>query len=110
MQHDYGEFRKIAAIDAGVVTLDKALLNYHYGAAESTGPIYNDVDIRTEVLLLTRNIKVYGEDKDGWGGQVMAFDMMVTLTETRQGTIIMDSVQVYNCSQKDTFKSAIRFE
>ena len=68
VQFDYGEFRKISAIDAGVITLDKALWNYHYGAAESTGTLYNGVDIRTEVLMLTRNIKVYGEDADGWGG------------------------------------------
>ncbi len=40
----------------------------------------------------------------------MAFDMLVGLDEIREGSIIMDSVQVYNCSQKDTFKSAIRFE
>ena len=68
IQAGYGEYRKITAIDAGVITLDKALENYHYGTAESTGTLYNGVDIRTEVLMLTRNIKVYGEDADGWGG------------------------------------------
>ena len=31
IQHHYGEYRKIAAIDAGVITLDEALKNYHYG-------------------------------------------------------------------------------
>ena len=40
----------------------------------------------------------------------MAFDMMVSLDEVREGFIIMDNVQVYNCSQKDTYKSSIRFE
>ena len=110
VQHDYGEFRKITAVDAGVVTLDKALWNYHYGAAESTGPLYNGVDVRTEVLMLTRNIKVYGEDADGWGGQIMATDLMEGDGTMREGYLIMDNVQVYNCSQKDTFKSAIRFD
>ncbi len=40
----------------------------------------------------------------------MAFDMMVSLDEVREGFIIMDNVQVYNCSQKDTYKASIRFE
>ena len=60
--------------------------------------------------MLTRNIKVYGEDADGWGGQIMATDLMEGDGTMREGYLIMDNVQVYNCSQKDTFKSAIRFD
>ena len=62
------------------------------------------------MLLLTRNIKVYGEDADGWGGQIVAIDFFETLELTREGHIIFDNVQVYNCSQKDTFKASIRFD
>jgi len=31
---------------------------YHYGSPVSTGAKYNGVDIRAEVVLLTRNIKI----------------------------------------------------
>jgi len=41
---------------------------YHYGAPESTGDKYNGVDIRGEVLLLSRNVRVVGEDIWSWGG------------------------------------------
>jgi hypothetical protein len=28
----------------------------------------------------------------------------------RSGQLVLDSVEIYNCSQRNTFKSAIRFE
>jgi len=42
----------------GNVTLEKPLNYYHYGAKLSTAKKYNGVDIRGEVLLLSRNIKI----------------------------------------------------
>ena len=110
IQMDYGEYRKITAVDAGVITLDSALAHYHYGKAEATDALYNGVDIRTEVILLTRNILIKGEDNDGWGGQILATDMFEMTGEMREGSLIMDNVQVYNCSQKDTYRASIRFD
>lgn len=46
--------------NTGVVVLDRALSAYHYGTATSTASNYNGVDIRGEVYLLTRNIKIAG--------------------------------------------------
>lgn len=61
----------------GVVKIDRARppneidepgLNwYHWGAAESTEKEYG-VDMRGEVVLLTRNVKIVGEDVESWGG------------------------------------------
>jgi hypothetical protein len=51
----------------GELTLDRALSAYHYGAAASTGSKYYGVDIRNEVYMLSRNIKIAGEDIEAWG-------------------------------------------
>jgi len=77
----------------------------------STADDYDGVDMRGEVVLLTRNVKIQGEDVDGWGGQVLVTDLTESdgITE-RIGFLIFDHVQVYNCSQANTFKAAIRWE
>lgn len=40
---------------------------YHWGAEKSTGEDYSGVDMRGEVLILSRNIKVVGQDIESWG-------------------------------------------
>ena len=92
-----------------MITLDKPLTNYHYGEKESTAKTYNGVDIRNEVLLLTRNVKIMGEKKDGWAGHVLISDLFEG-ENVRYGTITLDSVEVDNCAQKDLSRAAIRFE
>jgi len=32
--------------------------------------------MRGEVLLLTRNVKIYAEDIESWGGQIVTSDTM----------------------------------
>ena len=76
IHYTHSEYRTITAITGGTITLDKPLDHYHFGAADSTGIKYNGVDIRNEVLLLTRNIKVKGEEQDAWPGHVMATDLI----------------------------------
>ena len=51
----------------GLVTLNSSLDYYHFGAAESTASKYSGVDIRGEVLLLTRNVLIEGYDEEAWG-------------------------------------------
>jgi hypothetical protein len=60
-------FVKSYDISTGLVTLDRYLSYYHFGAAESTASKYSGVDIRGEVLLLTRNVLIEGYDEEGWG-------------------------------------------
>jgi len=73
-QNRHGEYRTISAITGGLITLNAPLDYYHYGDGDTTGDL-NGVDARGEVILITRNILIQGEDKDGWGGQVMATDL-----------------------------------
>lgn len=87
----------------GVVTFSTSILHYHWGAPASTAADYNGVDIRGEVLLLTRNIKIIGEDIESWGGQIVTSDTVDGLKDDgtirmRSGQLIMDNVEVYNCS------------
>jgi hypothetical protein len=98
----------------GVVTLVSPLLHYHWGSAVSTANKYNGADIRGEVLILSRNIVIAGEDLDTWGGQIVTSDTIEvnTLGEVimRQGVTVMHNVEIYNCSQMNTQKGALRWE
>tara|TARA_B110000285_G_scaffold54144_1_gene61670 strand:+ start:760 stop:1521 length:762 start_codon:yes stop_codon:yes gene_type:complete len=48
----------------GVITLNSTskMNNYHWGAPKSTGDKFGGVDMRGEVIFLTRNIKILGDD------------------------------------------------
>jgi hypothetical protein len=95
---------------SGKVTLKSGLQFYHWGASESTEAKYG-VDMRGEVALLTRNIVVAGDDNYSWGGQILTGSMIEAdeFFTQRHGITILDHVEVYNCSQIDTDKAAIRF-
>jgi hypothetical protein len=97
----------------GQVDFDHNLNFYHWGQETSTGPEHDGLDMRGEVVLLTRNVKIDAEDVMSWGGQIVTSDTMEVYGDEikfRTGTTIMDSVEIHNCSQIDTFKAAIRFE
>jgi len=50
------EYRTIVSNSGGLLTLDSALAYYHFGESASTAGEYNGIDVRGEVLLLSRNI------------------------------------------------------
>jgi hypothetical protein len=66
--------------------------------------------MRGEVILLSRNVRVIGNDSDSWGGQIVVSDNLESSGVQRYGQLVLDNVEIYNCSQRNTFKSAIRFE
>lgn len=47
----------------GIVTTVESLKHYHFGAATSTGDNgeFGGIDMRGEVLHMTRNIKIIGD-------------------------------------------------
>lgn len=94
----------------GTLVLDRALSGYHYGAATSTAANYNGIDMRNEVYLLSRNVKIAGEDVQAWGCQVVTSDYVELSGKIRKGNTYLNSVEIYNCSQYDTWKGALRFE
>jgi len=94
----------------GKITLSSNLNYYHWGQADSTGADFDGVDMRGEVLLMTRNVKIDAEDIESWGGQIVVTDTVEPDGKMRFGHAIFDNVEIYNCSQIDTFKGALRFE
>lgn len=112
IQYDHSDYKTITAYNSGTgeVTLDSGLSYYHWGASASTAADYDDVDMRGEVTLLTRNVQILGEDVDGWGGQVLVSDYYETDGSIRKGSLLLDNVMMYNCSHLDTFHAAIRWE
>lgn len=104
MYFNENDYAVIVSYDpvTGVIMLDRPLNNYHYGDAASTGSSFSGVDMRGEVVLLTRNIKIVGNDTESWGCQILTSDYIDTLGEMRNGSTVMDSVEIYNCSQYDT--------
>ena len=66
--------------------------------------------MRGEVLLLSRNIKIIGNDSDNWGGQIVTSDFIEGDGTMRNGSTVFDSVEIYNCSQYDTMMASMRFE
>jgi hypothetical protein len=46
--------------ETGETQIDHPLDYYHFGHEESTGDLYNGLDMRGEVILLTRNVKIQG--------------------------------------------------
>lgn len=63
-------------IETGKTSLATELLFYHWGASDSTGDDYNGVDMRAEVILLSRNIVIVGGDEVGgqiYTGEIMEF-------------------------------------
>ena len=112
MQYDHSEYRTIKSYNAqgGIITLHEPLEFYHWGNYKSTAEDFNGADMRAEIVLLSRNIKIEGEDNDGWGGQILVTDKFETNGRWLKGSLIFDNVQVYNCSQHDTLRAAIRWE
>lgn len=96
--------------NTGKTTLDRKMTYYHYGSKTSTASLYDGIDIRGEVMLFSRNIIISGEDYDAWGCQIVTSDFIEEDLKYRNGNTVIDNVEIYNCSQYDTEKAAIRFE
>ena len=59
----------------GLVQADRNLSAYHYGAPNSTESEYG-VDMRGEVMLLSRNVRIVGNDSQAWGCTILTSDFV----------------------------------
>jgi hypothetical protein len=66
--------------------------------------------MRGEVVLLSRNVRVVGNDSDTWGAQIVVSDTIELDGTQRAGHLNLQNVECYNCSQRSTWKSGIRIE
>ena len=59
--------------------------------------------MRAEIFLLSRNVKIKGDTSDpnkgtGWGCQIATADYEFD-DGSRYGHMLLDNVEIYNCSQ-----------
>jgi hypothetical protein len=73
-----GEDNFITAYDreTGIATLKNPLEWHHWGQADSTAADFNGQDMRGEVVLLSRNVQIKGENIEAWGGRILTGDAM----------------------------------
>jgi len=95
--------------ETGETVFDDEFNFYHFGIYDTKAD-YNGLDMRGEVAILTRNVIIEGVDQDGWGGQVLTTDIFEATGNFRYGLTVLDSVEIRNCSQRDTDRAAVRFE
>lgn len=79
-QYLHYESATVASYDGitGALTLTKPLTFYHFGAAVTTAPNYQGIDMRGEVILLTRNIVIRGDTtENNWAGQFLTMDTVM---------------------------------
>jgi len=112
IKYDTRDARNVVSYDknTGLIELDEALEWYHFGADKSTAEKYNGVDIRGEVLSLSRNVRIVGTEVEDWGAQVLTADIMEEDLEFREGLTNLDSVEIQYGGQKNTRSAALRFE
>lgn len=116
-QHTHYEVATIASYDiaTGALTLTAPLLYYHFGAAASTGANYQGLEMRGEVILLTRNIVIRGDQSaNTWNGQFLTMDSTVFKPDgtstTYQGLATLKNVEFYKMGQLNNQHAGLRFE
>jgi hypothetical protein len=57
-----------------MVKAHRKLSYYHWGDFRSTADEYSGLDMRGEVILLSRKFVIDAEDIESWGGQIVTSD------------------------------------
>jgi hypothetical protein len=114
MQATHSDYLTIKSYtkSTGDLELDGLFQFYHWGKDQApTESEHNGVDMRGEVLLLTRNVQVEGEDVDAWGCSILTTEIRARdSNKFLAGALLWDNVEVSNCSQRDSERAAVRFE
>jgi hypothetical protein len=83
---------------------------YHFGG-DSTADQYDGIDVRGEVIMLSRNIKIIADaTENDWGCAIVNTDRVEFDKTVRIGRLVLDNVEIYGGGQEDTLKAAIRYE
>lgn len=93
------------------ITLNSNIENYHSGASIIIDS--QTIEMRTEVVLLNRNVQIKSEG-NGWQFSVVVNDFLDELVDPepifRTGQVDIDHVSFTDCSQMDTNLACLRFE
>lgn len=110
LQAYHHEYRVIAEYlpASGKLTVTEPFEFYHHGGDSSIGKY--GVDMRGEVINLTRNVRVVADDDNDWGCTILNSDRVEADRSIRVGRMTLDNVEVLRGGQEDTYKAGIRFE
>mmetsp|Transcript_29621 Transcript_29621/g.95059 ORF Transcript_29621/g.95059 Transcript_29621/m.95059 type:complete len:1807 (+) Transcript_29621:66-5486(+) len=101
------EVRTITAVSGQVLTLDSALTYKHYGAAATQTISGQTLEVRAEVALLTRNLRIEGTERvTQYGCRVLATSFVDSST-THTGKLQMRDVEIFKCGQSGTKRHAL---
>ena len=110
--YDYKEHEMLTIVsydNGSGATVVEPKLNYnHFGALASEADGQLNYDFRAEVGLVSRNIKIQG-DQRRWGGQVFVAEWVNSTSNVRYaGNAWLKNVELSRLSQHDTLNAAIR--
>ena len=103
------EIFTIAARQGNLLTLDAPLKHLHYGAAALDVVNGVEIEIRAEVALLSRNIKIRGSaTSDEYGCHVLVSSLVdEAMMAAYVGHAELDHVEIANCGQYETTRHAL---
>lgn len=110
---------KSISVANGVTTVEveTAFSFFHHGAAapsitKALGPsgasIEQSLDLRSEVVHLTRNIVISGTDEDNWGGRILVY-LWSGAGFAFRGQVELDGVELINMGQRDSGNAGLDF-
>jgi len=109
-KYDQVEIRKIASVNGTRVELDRNLEKNHYGTTSTLSTKNGFLDMRTEILHLSRNIIIKGTSDEGdWGCMVnnIGFISVDDANVRIDGLAYIQGVLFENCGQRDSEKAAL---
>ena len=92
------EYVTITSVSSNQIQFTPALKYDHYGATS-----WSEVDYRTPVGHLTRNIKITTGDDEGWGYRILTYGYVECNSE-KYGQIVLNGVEMENGGQYDSAK------
>jgi hypothetical protein len=109
------EIKTISAIsaDGKSITLENALSYAHYGdsAGVTKSTAYGDLDMRAEVVHISRNIHIEASRDDKWGGRVVIAEYFSKKEAKRyRGKAHLDGVSMTYLGQASTDLAGLTFE
>ncbi len=109
--HNEDEKLTIKSINGSNITIEENLAFNHYGS-DSITDSFNDLklDMRAEVINLSRNVVITKEENIDWGCRILVVGYKnYTTNRTYYGLLKMKGVEIRNCGQYLTENAALGF-
>jgi hypothetical protein len=114
IQYNHSETAVVSSYNSitGELNLESPLKFYHFGAAQVSSE-HQGLDMRGEVVLLTRNIVIQGDSSVNWAGMLLTTDVIKINSAGEEtaysGVTKLDYVELKNMGQENNDKAGIQF-